>query len=394
MLDLLPGSHLTPALVAGIVRLGTHLPFGQVPPLLAHFTGVQVDPETVRRLTEAAGAAAEALETAAVDTIERTLPVPQTGPTVQLLSVDGVMVPLVGGTWAEVKTLAIGAIPPVAAPVPGDEPVPGRVRALTYFARLAEVGAFSRLATVETQRRGTETAQTVVAVVDGAAWCQQVIDHQRVDAVRILDFAHAVGHLGDVAQALYGSGTAGASEWLGTQAHHLRHGKEDDVLAEVLDRARAAPTDAARQVVEQTSQYLAARQAQIRYQAFARAGYPIGSGCIESANKLVVEARLKGSGMHWQRANVNPMLALRTVVANDRWEATWPAVWTRLRQQAADQAHQRRRARRPPTPPVPPTPPSPVAPDSPTAVRAKSIVNGKPTKDHPWRRCSPFRAKP
>jgi hypothetical protein len=25
----------------------------------------------------------------------------------------------------------------------------------------------------------------------------------------------------------------------------------------------------------------------------------------------VVEARLKGSGMHWARANVNPMLALR-----------------------------------------------------------------------------------
>jgi hypothetical protein len=379
--------------VAGIVRLGTHLPFGQVPPLLAHFTGVHVDPETVRRLTEAAGTAEEALQTTAVATIERTLPPPAAGPAVQLLSVDGVMVPLVGGTWAEVKTLAIGAIPPAPDPAPGDDPAPGRVSGLTYFARLAEVGAFSRLATAETQRRGTETAQTVVAVVDGAEWCQQVIDHQRADAVRILDFAHAVGHLADVAQALFGSGTAGASDWLGTQAHHLRHGKEEDVLAELLDRATDAPTETARQVVEQTYSYLGSRQGQICYQAFARAGYPIGSGCIESANKLVVEARLKGSGMHWQRANVNPLLALRTVVANGRWEASWPAIWSRLRQQSADQARQRRSARRPPAPPDPPAPAPPAVADRPRPGRAQLVVNGKPTKDHPWRRCSPFRAK-
>ncbi len=392
-LGLLPGSRLTPALVEGVVRLAAHLPFGQVPPLIAHFTGVVIDAETVRRLTEAAGAVQVALETEAVDAIERTLPVPPDGPIVQLLSVDGAMVPLVGGTWAEVKTLAIGAIPPTTPPVPGEEPTPGRVSALSYFSRLAEVGLFSRLATVETQRRGTEAADTVVAVVDGADWCQQVIDHQRADAVRILDFAHAVGHLGEVAQALYGSGTAAASDWLGAQAHDLRHGKEDDVLVELLDRATDAPTSDVRQLVEQTSAYLATRQEQIRYQTFARAGYPLGSGCIESANKLVVAARLKGSGMHWQREHVNPMLALRTVVANERWEANWPALWTRLCQQTAERARRSRSARRPPTPPEPPAPPPPGTSHRPSTVRAKTIVNGKPTKDHPWRRCSPFRAK-
>jgi len=30
---------------------------------------------------------------------------------------------------------------------------------------------------------------------------------------------------------------------------------------------------------------------------------------VESANKLVVEGRLKGSGMHWARAQVTPMVA-------------------------------------------------------------------------------------
>ena len=35
----------------------------------------------------------------------------------------------------------------------------------------------------------------------------------------------------------------------------------------------------------------------------------IGSGATESANKVVVEARLKGPGMHWASFHLNPMLA-------------------------------------------------------------------------------------
>lgn len=44
---------------------------------------------------------------------------------------------------------------------------------------------------------------------------------------------------------------------------------------------------------------------------------------VESANKLVVEDRLKGAGMHWAQASVNPLLALRNAVCNDRWSECW-----------------------------------------------------------------------
>jgi hypothetical protein len=61
----------------------------------------------------------------------------------------------------------------------------------------------------------------------------------------------------------------------------------------------------------------------MQYPAFRQQGWPIGSGMVESANKNVVEARLKGPGMHWQRNHVNPMLALRNAVCNDRWRQMW-----------------------------------------------------------------------
>jgi hypothetical protein len=380
---------VTPRLIEGLVRLATLAPFAQIPSLLAHFTGVTVGAETVRRLTEAAGSAQVARETAAVDSIERWLPAPPPGPAVQLLSVDGAFVPVLGGSWAEVKTLAIGEVCGAAS-----DPEQLHTTRLSYFSRLTDATSFARLATVETQRRGTETAATVVAVVDGAEWCQGFIDHQRHDAVRILDFAHAVEHLGQVAQAHFGPGTAAASEWLGQQAHALRHGEEEQVLVRLAELSTSGPLEA-RELARATQTYLTTRREQIRYQTFAAAGYPIGSGCVESANKLVVEARLKGSGMHWSRAAVNPMLALRTLLANGRWELEWPVLWETWRQQACEQAatqRARRQQQRVVLEPVPP--PVPVAPDLPPAPAPVRRGTRTPAPDHPWRRSSPFRAKP
>jgi len=386
---LLPGLHLTPILIEGLVRLAALAPFEQVSPLLAHFTGVAVDAETVRRLTEAAGSAQVARETAAVERIERLLPTPPAGPAVHLLSVDGAFVPLMGGGWAEVKTLVLGTIGPAA-----NDPAQTRTTELSYFCRLTDAADIARLATVETQRRGTETATTVVAVVDGAQWCQGFIDHQRHDAVRILDFAHAVEHLGQVAQACFGSGTAAASEWLGQQAHALRHGNEAQVLACLAELATSGPAEA-RELARATGAYLTTRCEQIRYQTFAAAGYPIGSGCVESANKLVVEARLKGSGMHWSSAAINPMLALRTLQANGRWELEWPLLWDAWRQQVRERAatqRARRLLQRVVLEPV--LPPAPVALDPPPAPPPARRGTRTPAPDHPWRRWSPFRAKP
>ena len=198
--------------------LGASVPFAQAAMLLAHFTGVRVGTETVRRLTEAVGTVQVASETATVAELERTLPDAPDGPAIHLLRVDGAMAPLVGGEWSEVKTLALGEV--IAT---DDGP---RTTALSYFSRLTDTTTFCRLATAETHRRGTATATTVVAVTDGALWCQGFIDWQRPDAVRVLDFPHAVEHLTAAAQAALGSGTAATSAWMGEQAHRLRHGEE------------------------------------------------------------------------------------------------------------------------------------------------------------------------
>ena len=69
--------------------------------------------------------------------------------------------------------------------------------------------------------------------------------------------------------------------------------------------------------------YLLKREAQMQYPTYQAAGWPIGSGMVESAHKRVLQARLKGAGMQWTVANVNAMLALRVSIDNDRWDQQW-----------------------------------------------------------------------
>lgn len=371
-LGLLPGKF-SPSLVESAVRLGTWLPFAPSAAFLTYFTHTAVSPATVRRLTEQAGAAYVAEQTAQVEALEETLPAGPVAPERLQVSVDGAMVPLVGGEWAEVKTLAVGevAVPPQ---VPAPEDWEGHTTHLSYFSRLADSETFGRVATVETQRRGVETAAVVIGVVDGAEWCQPFLDLHRPDCVRVLDFPHALEHLSAAAQATFGPGTAETSAWLETQIQTLKTGDPDEVLTalRVLPVETATQPEAAAQVREETVGYLAKRREQICYAAFQAQGYPIGSGCVESANKLLVEARMKGAGMHWARAHVNPLLALRSVACNDRWAEAWPPITTRLRAMPVERWRARRRV------------PEPLP--APRPARSPTVIDGRPTREHPWKK--------
>ena len=388
---MLPGA-LTPRLHEGLVRLGAEVPFGRAAALFARFTGVPVSEATARRLTEAAGAATVAVAAGDVARLEREAPSPPPGPAVQQVSVDGAMAPLVGGAWAEVKTLVVGVVADRAGEPGLTEP--------SYFCRLAEHTTFTRLAVGELHRRGTETAGTVVGVADGAGWCQGFLDAHRPDAVRILDFPHAVEHLGAVAQAVFGAGTAASGAWLAAQATDLKRDGPTGVLAALrtLPVGTAPDPTAAATVRDGCLTYLERRLGQPDYPAFLAAGYPIGSGAVESANKLVVEARLKGAGMYWARRHVDPLLALRGAVCSDRWDADWPATATELRM-AARRRRADRRAARPSTgapPPVPATAAAPASRSRPhravprtRASGTPTVAHGRPTAAHPWKRTFP-----
>lgn len=407
-LQLLPGS-LSPWLHENLVRLGAWMPFEHAAELLAVFTRVPVSEFTARQKSEAAGAAQVALQTEAVAQLEREAPPAPPGPAKQYLSADGAFVPVVGGEWAEVKTLVIGEV---------DEPVQEQgewvvhTRNLSYFSRLAEAETFRRLALVETHRRGVENAGQVGAVLDGAEWLQGFVTWHRPDAVRILDFPHAGGYVGKIGQATFGADTPELAIWLKARLHDLKHQGPDAVLAELQEMVLEHPGAAALELPKAVA-YLEKRKPQMQYPTFQAHGWPIGSGATESGNKVVVEARLKGAGMHWARLHINPMLALRNIVCNDRWSEAWPLIETRLRDQARQQQLTRRRERGAVSPSVsqtallpvipeaeatPPLPPD-LSPRGEAVALLEVPATGvspsphRPASNHPWRRSPIGRAR-
>jgi hypothetical protein len=156
-------------------------------------------------------------------------------------------------------------------------------------------------------------------VQDGAEWLQGLVDYHRADAVRILDFAHAAEYITEIGQAVRTAGGRLPATWLEGVLHRLKHQGPQRVLKHLTWLAARYPSS----VVQENLTYLQKREAHMQYPTYQEAGWPIGSGSVESANKLVVEARLKGAGMRWGRQNVNPMLVLRNAVCNRRWHETW-----------------------------------------------------------------------
>ena len=313
-LALLPGS-LTPKQQEHLAHLGSWMPFARACKMLESLLGVQVSESTMRRGTERTGTLYEAQQTAQS---QCPAPVLAVAPKAQktVISTDGAYVPLVAGQWAEVRTVVIGE---VETPSKTDAHEV-HTQNLSYFSRMTDAQTFADLAEVEMRRRGVSQAKAVCAVTDGAEWIQGFIDLHRSDAVRILDFPHAAEHLGLLIEALRQADVPLPANALERSLHVLKH-RGPGLLVGWCERLPEALKTS--EAVAQQVQYFYKRIALMQYADYQRQGWPIGSGMVESANKVVVQARLKGAGMHWKPTHVNPMLALRTAVCNERWDEAW-----------------------------------------------------------------------
>jgi hypothetical protein len=330
-----PDGHLLPHAQESLVSLSSELPFGRVVKHLSRMLGVVVPVSTVRRQTLAVGQRVLEVHN------EQAQPLADCPeePTAQrmAMSSDGSMVPLVGGVWAEVKVVAIGQVE--RRKHKDEEAIV--TSQLSYFARMADAATFADQASGEMRRRGIERAKEVCAIQDGAEWIQGFVQGHRHDALRILDFAHAASYVCEIAAKVREAGGHLPAKWEESVLHRLKHEGPARLLRHLSRLAVRYP-----QSQEQVN-YLQKRRELMEYPNYQQQGWPIGSGSVESSHKFVVQARLKGAGMHWQPEHINPMLALRLALLNERWTESWQQQEFRRQQQRQlkRQARQRQRLR-------------------------------------------------
>lgn len=236
-------------------------------------------------------------------------------------------------------------------------------------------------------RRGVWEAAKVVAVNDGAAWIQQFIDYHCPQAVRIIDFSRAMEYVAEAGKAIWGEGSEASSAWFERMRHQLKHLPPQRTVAELRLLLPKAKSDEQAATLDRAIHYLERRLEMIDYPHFQRLGYPIGSGSVESSHKFVVHQRLKGAGMRWAEAHLDPMLALRNLLCNERWDETWP--------QLVAYQQQQRQQRQVPTLKQKPTQTQKAQRKSEpiTSAQVKEAAqeervatqSSKPKKQHPWR---------
>jgi hypothetical protein len=330
-LDLEEG-WLSPRSQEQLVHLAIWMPFERATQMLAELTGVQASEATARRRSYRVGKAALEVETARASGPSPEVP-EEIRKTKHIISPDGAMVPLVHGQWAEVKTVAVARVDE------GKEGKEVHSTHLSYFSRMLDAASFTEQASAELIRRGIDQIELVCAAMDGAEWIDGFLDWLCPLALRILDFPHAAEYVNEIGKLAQAAGSELPEGWLKAQLHTLKHDGPVAVLGELRRLRDGHP------LIEEMSKkltYLEKREARMQYQEYRAQGWPIGSGIVESGNKVVMQARLKGPGMHWAPPHVNPMLALRCGACSDRWDETYEQAHIHHQKQRVIKRNERR----------------------------------------------------
>jgi hypothetical protein len=156
---------------------------------------------------------------------------------------------------------------------------------------------------------------------DGASWITEQVDLRfGSEAKYLIDFFHLCEYLAAAAKVVAGESK---ETWMEEKKTWLKDNRWADVLKSLhpfLESEKAPDTDAP---VRVCYRYIANRPNFLDYKGTLAAGLPIGSGEIESANRYVIQIRLKIAGAWWKIENASKMLALRVLRCNGAWEEYW-----------------------------------------------------------------------
>jgi hypothetical protein len=243
----------------------------------------------------------------------------------QGVAMDGTMVHIRQEGWKELK---VGACFDVVASLTWDptrkewEEMPHAVHN-HYVAHLGGPEEFGQLVWARAQQRGWEWARDKEVVGDGAVWVWRVAQTHFYDGCQIVDWYHALEHLSDVAELLYGEETPAAQRWYRSAETALYQGHAERIALEV-ERAADGHPDTTAEALRREAGYLARDQRRMQYMERREEGYVIGSGMVESGGKQF-KSRFCGPGMRWNREGIERLIPIRAAIMSDCFDATWQA---------------------------------------------------------------------
>jgi hypothetical protein len=147
-----------------------------------------------------------------------------------------------------------------------------------------------------------------VFIADGAKWIWNWIDDYYPESTQILDFYHCKEHIYSFAKEYFTENEA--RKWVEESIEKLKTDRVDLFLKELEELP--VKNKGMEKNRNKLLTYLTNNRKRINYGKFIRDGLLIGSGAIESANRNVIQRRMKLSGQRWTIQGAKQMLNLRT----------------------------------------------------------------------------------
>lgn len=178
-----------------------------------------------------------------------------------------------------------------------------------------------------------QAADQLLFVADGAPWIwnrvptlleQLDLDQRRVHL--LIDFYHAVQHLHRVAALRKDWSARQRNQWANKQRKRLLAGHIAQVIAAIQPLCRGRNSKALKTELA----YFVKHKTHMAYQTIAHLHLPIGSGAIESAIRRIVNLRLKGPAICWNKSNAEALLLLRSAYKSGRWSQFTSATFSPL----------------------------------------------------------------
>lgn len=163
----------------------------------------------------------------------------------------------------------------------------------------------------------TDGLANMVIVADGAPWIWQWAEAMYPEQRQILDFYHAMEHLGSFA-IRYFKEKDQAKAWIDVQKEMLL----EDGIEEVMKAIRDLPLVSQVEVEKERKallNYYQKNQKRMLYGSFRVEGLLIGSGPIEAAHRHVLQQRLKLSGQRWSTEGFQAVANLRALEKSQQW---------------------------------------------------------------------------
>lgn len=166
-------------------------------------------------------------------------------------------------------------------------------------------------------RNGYGSYDKTVILSDGATWIRNIKEELFPDAIQILDLFHLKENTYNFAKEIFQNDADKYNPWAEKICEKLENGKWKEVLKE-LEPYKNRPSKLGS---VNLYTYISNNKDHIDYPTYIKEGLFVGSGAIESGNKIILQKRLKQAGMRWNVTTAQYVLALRSKLESKIWDS-------------------------------------------------------------------------